>query len=526
LRLVIAASFTGLIATASCGAGVEVAPASEVIVIAPPALSLTTGASASLSASVIRPDGTQDTGVTFAWSSLQPSIVSVSADGTVTALSRGSALIVAARGTSSATAVVTVSAPSGVGLSISSAREVLWVNDSITAVAHALIGGTPAIPLPSIRWSSSRPEIVDVSQFGVLRGIAPGVSIIAAQTGASSATLRITVVAMGVLHIDGAHEIVPGWETQLSARGPNGESYTGPAQWTASDSTIASVSSTGVLTARRVGTTISHAVAAGQSLAFQVTVRTLAGRIGVARGGALALMSLDETQSVFIPQRDGGSLVRPHMALSPDGHQVAYDCGISICREPVDASQRFEVVFNKGTFPSWTGDGKTIVAQTDYAEVGVVDIATGRLARIRTFLYVDRPRVSPDGRNIAYDCDYSNPYDSLDDICLSPVAAVASGSVLVGYGTRVAWANDGARIAYLAVDGVCVAPATPQPPCTLVLPANEDNALTEITWSSDSKHLLITRGRELWILDPDGSNRTRQVSTRYGFTSPSWSASP
>jgi hypothetical protein len=514
-------------AAGGCGAAVEVAPASEYIIVGPSLLSLSVGDSAKVLARLISADGQEGDATVVSWSSSDPSVATPSANGTVTALRPGSTQIVASHGAARATVWVNVISPtySGATFTVSIPRSVLWVDDTLSAVAQARIGGTPMLPAPTIRWSTSRPDVVEVSALGVLRGVAPGVSTITAETGALSAILTITVVAIGELHVEGAQEVAPGWEAPLALRGPSGETFAGSAQWSSSDSTILTISSAGVVKALRSGAATVRASAAGQARELVVTVRALAGRIVIARDGALTLISLDESQSVVVPQRDGAPLTWPNMSVSPDGRDVAYDCGASVCTAPLDASRRPEVLFAKGTFPSWSADGKTIAVRTDYAEIGVLDVATGALTRIKAIRYVDRPHLSPDARNVAYDCDFSNPYDSLDDTCISP-AGGAQGSVLVPYGTGTVWSPDGGRIAYRAKDGVCVASATPLPTCTLVLPATAENGWMEITWSPDGMHLLVARGHELVIVDPDGRNRTRQISSAYGFTGPSWVPSP
>lgn len=515
-------------AAAGCGAATETAPDLERIVITPVSVTLATGNSAVMFARLIEPNGQEGDASTIEWSSDDPGVAYRSAEGIVRGVGRGSTLIVAAHGAVRAVARVTVSADNAASLKVSGAREVLWVDDTLTLTARVLFGNYQALPTPTLLWISSRPDIVEVSALGRVRGVAPGMSTIQASANGLVGTLTITVTATGELHIEGAQEITPGWEAQASLRGARGQSYVGLTQWSSSDTNIVVVSSAGVMQALRPGVATLHGEAAGQARELRVTVRSLAGRIGVARDGALALMSLDEAHSVTIPQRAGGPFSWPHMALSPNGREVAYDCGASICREPIDASKPPDVLIVKAQFPTWTADGNHIAARTDYAELGMVDVATGALTRIRAFRYVDRPHVAPDGQSIAYDCDYSNPYDSLDDTCVSTLKGSTSGTILINYGTGMVWSPDGAHVAWQRFDGVCVGAVATLPECTNAFPATADDITvpTEIAWSPDGKHLLITHGRELLLTDADGGNRTRQSAPRYQFTSPSWITTP
>jgi len=134
-----------------------------------------------------------------------------------------------------------------------------------------------------VSWRSSAPKVADVDSRGTVRAAAPGVATITATVDGKSATADVqvrspTAVPVAQVTVTPADPKVPiGKTLALTAQLVDAQKRAlndRQAIWSSSDSTIASVSSSGVVTARRTGAAIITASAEGQSGRVTVTVPT------------------------------------------------------------------------------------------------------------------------------------------------------------------------------------------------------------------------------------------------------------
>ena len=148
------------------------------------------GESFTLTATV-KPENTKNKNII--WSSNDPSIVSVSQSGEVTALSNGQAVITAKSESSGleAKCIVTVSTPV-TGVSISSETETIIRGNSITLTASVL---PETATNKNVTWKSSDTEIATVESDGTVTGTGVGSAVITVETvdGKFSAACEITV---------------------------------------------------------------------------------------------------------------------------------------------------------------------------------------------------------------------------------------------------------------------------------------------------------------------------------------------
>ena len=141
-------------------------------------MELTVNGTGKLTATV-KPDET--TVKTIQWSSSDEAVATVGADGTVTALKEGTAVITAKCGEKSAECTVTVKAEAVMPTSITMEPTMLSLTVGQT---YALI----ATVLPenatdkSVTWSSDAPDIVEVTAGGAVTAKAAGTATITAKT--------------------------------------------------------------------------------------------------------------------------------------------------------------------------------------------------------------------------------------------------------------------------------------------------------------------------------------------------------
>ncbi len=230
--------------------------------ITPSPVTLCLGSAASLS------DAT--TGGT--WSSSATGIVSVTIGGAITSHAIGTATISYTIGSCSATTIVTVNAAPG---AISPASPSVCAGSSVT-LTDATTGGT---------WSSSNTAVATVAG-GVVTGITAGTSTISYAIGTCYSTTLIIVNPVPTT-ITGASTVIAGSQITLSDATTGGT-------WSSSNTAIATVGATGIVTGVTAGTvTIYYTTAGGCQTSHIVTVTSLSGINGTASvcaGGSVTLV--------------------------------------------------------------------------------------------------------------------------------------------------------------------------------------------------------------------------------------------
>lgn len=129
-----------------------------------------------------------------------------------------------------------------------------------------------------IDWSSSAPAVASVSADGVVVGVSPGTAMVLAVSGALSAQLRVVVSPVpvaAVTFVDAPAEVTVGSTVQLRAvaRDSAGGALAGRSiVYSGSDSTIATISATGLLNPTGTGTVIVTAESGGQAGRLELRV--------------------------------------------------------------------------------------------------------------------------------------------------------------------------------------------------------------------------------------------------------------
>ncbi|MDP9201102.1 MAG: Ig-like domain-containing protein [Gemmatimonadota bacterium] len=232
--------------------------------------------------------GNPITGQTVTWSSLTPNVASVSSSGTVTAIAAGTASIEATASGINGSASIIVEAPPSVAPSVASVA--VAFDSTRISVGHAtqasavVKDATGSIMAgQAITWSSLTPGIASVSSSGVVTAIAAGTASIRATASAINGSASIIVeapqslapaVAAVAVAFDSTR-ISVGHVAQASAvvKDAAGNTITGQAiTWSSLTPNIASVSSSGVVTAITAGTASIQATASGINGSASITV--------------------------------------------------------------------------------------------------------------------------------------------------------------------------------------------------------------------------------------------------------------
>ena len=215
----------------------------------------------------------------IAWKSLAPSIVSVDDSGLATARANGEAQIVAST-TGAADTVTVAVAQRPAAVTIEPNPVTITIGSTAQLAATAIDANGHAIEGASISWSSSDRDVVSVDGSGVVRGVAAGKATITARAGNRAASVSVTVspTPVGSVSVSPAQASIPAGTTiQLTAevKDAGGKVLDGrPVTWSSSDTDIATVSASGLVTGVAPGKATITAASDGKSGSAQVTITT------------------------------------------------------------------------------------------------------------------------------------------------------------------------------------------------------------------------------------------------------------
>jgi trimeric autotransporter adhesin len=244
--------------------------------LTPGSASLIPGGSQQLSANVSAANCNPAPSVT--WSSSNSNVATVSNSGLVTAVAAGSATITGTSLVVSGTASITVAPAPIATLEITPALPTVIVGQTtpLTVTAKDAQGGV--LTGRTITWTSLTPSNASVSASGVVTGIAPGNATITASAEGKSAVAVVAVTVPPVASVTvalNAQTLNPGQNTQAVAtvRDAQGATLSGRVViWASSNEAVASVSSTGQVTAISTGTSTISATSEGRSGSSVLTV--------------------------------------------------------------------------------------------------------------------------------------------------------------------------------------------------------------------------------------------------------------
>ena len=191
------------------------------------------------------------------WTSSKPSIATVSSNGVVTSKKAGTVTITAKAFGKSVTKTIKVVEPS---LKVTGSTS-LYRGKTTTLKATTSYS-------TKVTWTSSKPSIATVSSNGVVIGKKAGTVTITAKAFGKSVTKTIKVVEPS-LKVTGSTSLYRGKTTTLKAT----TSYRTKVTWKSSKPSIATVSSSGVVTGKKAGTVYIYANAYGKSVKYKLTIK-------------------------------------------------------------------------------------------------------------------------------------------------------------------------------------------------------------------------------------------------------------
>jgi uncharacterized protein YjdB len=197
------------------------------------------------------------------WSS-DTSIAKVSRDGSVQGIAAGLAKVEArTQGRRASLAVLITGASAGAGsagslLTLEPTTAMLLPGESVRITPEAVHEDGSTTVVAKVTWKSLKPEVATVDSTGLVLALAPGKSIVQASAPAGlMATLPVEVEQADIALLGDVNALGPEDAETLAVRVPsqnNREIRTG-IQWQSTDTSVATVDSVGVVTARAPGHT-------------------------------------------------------------------------------------------------------------------------------------------------------------------------------------------------------------------------------------------------------------------------------
>lgn len=241
-------------------------------------LPLTVGQESRLQATVRDADGGVLSGAPVDWKSSNTNVATVDGNGLVRGVGAGSATITATSGSVTDQAAVTVSPVPANAVVVSPGEATLFVGETLPLKATVTdANGDPLSGRP-ITWSTNSSGVATVSTSGVVTAVAPGTATITASSEGKSGKSTITVKQVPVASVDmnpGELRLEIGQTGTITAtpKSADGTALTGRSiAWSSRDPGVATVNSSGLVTAKAAGSTLIEATSEGVTGVTLVTV--------------------------------------------------------------------------------------------------------------------------------------------------------------------------------------------------------------------------------------------------------------
>lgn len=252
----------------------------NVVISAAPS-SIVVGGTVALNAVAQDASGKTVSGATIYWSSSDDAVATVSSAGVVTAKAPGSVQIAAsAEGHSALVTLAVTNVPvASVTIAPTSVSVGLGGTATLTAITYDQNGN--ALAGRAITWASSAPQVATVGPDGVVTSVAQGSATITATSEGKTASAAVTVTPPPTIPVatvavaPSSGSLTVGGTMTLTAitYDASGNALTGRGiVWASSAPGVATVSTTGVVTAKSAGSATITATSEGKTGSATITV--------------------------------------------------------------------------------------------------------------------------------------------------------------------------------------------------------------------------------------------------------------
>ena len=260
-------------------------PVVTTVTVSPASTSIAVGATGTLQATVKDAQGGVMSGQTVTWSTSDPAVATVNANGVVTGVAAGTVTIAATCAGKSGTSTVTIT-------SVAPPPPVVTTVTVSPPTASVSIGGTVALSATvkdaqgnvmtgqTIVWSTSNASIASVSSNGTVTAVAAGSATITATCSGKSGSAAVTVTApppvVTTVTVSPSNaSVAVGGTVTLTAtvKDAQGNVMTGQSiTWSSNNTGTATVNSSGLVTGVAAGAATVTATCSGKTGSSSVTV--------------------------------------------------------------------------------------------------------------------------------------------------------------------------------------------------------------------------------------------------------------
>ena len=289
------------------------------LVVAPSTATLTIGGTVALQAVAYDANGQGLSGRSVIWASSAPQVATVDASGTVTAAAvAGTATVTGTCEGKTASATISVTLVPIASVSVAPGSATLTVGQTASFSAIATDANGNVISGRPVAWSSANGAIATVSSLGLVTATGAGTTTITATAEGKNGVAQIVVTAVtppppvaSVTVTPSTTSVTVGGSVTLSAilHDASGATLSGrTVTWSTNAPTIATVSSTGLVSATGAGTATIAAASEGKNGGATVTV-TPVPVASVAVSPATASLSVGQTVTLSATAKDAGGNV-------------------------------------------------------------------------------------------------------------------------------------------------------------------------------------------------------------------------
>lgn len=403
------------------------------MVVSPSADSVTIGGSVTLTAVPMDNGGEELTDRTVFWASENAEVAVVSEDGAVTGIEPGTVRIAASVEGVPGFSTITVLPKVAASITLSSNSLALRVGQEsqLTATVRDSAGGV--LGGADITWTSSNGDAASVSSAGLVHGAAPGSATITATSGTVSANATVTVTpvpANAVIVSPGEATRFVGETVQLTAQvtDADGSPLGGrPITWKTSAAATATVSQSGLVTAKAPGSATITATSEGKSGKSTITVKRLPVSSVDMDPGDLKLETGETARIEATPRSAAGDALQGRSiqwSSSATGVATVNQSGLVTARSPGSALIRAR---SEGV----TGTTLVTVSTVPVASVEVTP-ATATVF-VGKALQLDATTLDAEGNTLAgRDVDWSSDNDDIASVSSNgKVLALAAGAATI-----------------------------------------------------------------------------------------------
>lgn len=263
-------------------AGIAVASAvGASIAVAPTSVTVTTGQTSQLTATVKDASGSVIAGAPVIWTVDKSNIALVSSTGLVAGQSAGTATVTATSGSAHTTVAVTVTLPPANAVVVSPSTVALLITQQQQLTGTVTDASGNPIPNQTITWQSNNTNVATVSGSGLVTAVSPGTATITASSGSVSGTAQVTVSLVPVRRVTVTPDAVSFTQgdagTQLTVAlldsAGNTLSLTGHTiSWSSNKTGVATVNGSGFVTPGSPGQAVITATLVGSGLSATSTI--------------------------------------------------------------------------------------------------------------------------------------------------------------------------------------------------------------------------------------------------------------